>query len=314
MDDISHLDPEIQAYVRTLWEAVPPDAAMPDIDFERMGMEKKSALCNLPAPDDIDVLDWLVGLPGRELLVRIFRPKRLKRPPVIVYFHGGGFFVGSSASHDMQTWQMAQGAEACVVSVNYRRLPENPYPAAMDDAFDALKWVARSGDFLDVDVSRIAIAGDSAGGQIAASLALRARDEGGPGLRYQALLYPMLDVDFERPSYIADRDPLCRRATLLNCWNTYLQGRLGLDDPIAIPMRAKSLAGLPPAYIMTTEFDALHDEAYAYADRLRADGVAVELADVNGSVHSLLRATPMSRVAREEVARLHEAIRRHLER
>ena len=312
MDDLSHLDPEIQHYIRKMWEVAPPDAIPPTIDIDRQNMDRKSAVWNEPTPDRIETTDWFVGLPGREIGIRTFRPTGLTRPPVILYFHGGGFFLGSYISHNMQTWQMAEGAQACVVSVNYRRLPENPYPAAMDDAFDVLQWVARSGDFLDVDVSRMAIAGDSAGGQITASLAIKARDRAGPKLRYQALLYPMLDVDFTRPSYVADRDPLCKRATLLNCWDTYLGGRIDVDDPYAIPMRAKSMAGLPPAYVMTTEFDALHDEAYAYADRLRADGVHVDFADVKGSVHSLLRATPASRVAREEVARLHAAIKHHL--
>ncbi len=314
MDDISHLDPEVQVYIRKMWEVAPPDAVGPTVDFERRAMDRKSAVWNLPAPDTIEIADHFVGLEGREIGIRIYRPRGLARPPVILYFHGGGFFVGSYVSHDMQTWQMARGTEACVISVNYRRLPESPYPAAMDDAFEILQWVARSAEFLEVDTDRIAIAGDSAGGQITASLAIRARDRGGPALRYQALLYPMLDVDFTRPSYVADRDPLCRRATLLNCWNSYLQNRLDLNDPHAIPMRVESMDGLPPAYVMTTEFDALRDEAYAYAERLRDAGIHVDFSDVKGNVHSLLRATPVSQAAREEVARLHACLKDHLHR
>ena len=314
MEDISHLDPEVQLYVRKLWEIAPPDELPASIDFVRRSMDRKSAALNLPVPDTIETADHFVGLEGREIGIRIYRPAGLTRPPVILYFHGGGFFVGSYVSHDMQTWQMAEGAEACVISVNYRRLPENPYPAAMDDAFEILQWVARSADFLQIDPDRIAIAGDSAGGQITASLAIRARDAGGPALRYQALLYPMLDVDFTRPSYIEDKDPLCRRATLINCWNTYLQGRLDLADPHAIPMRVETMAGLPPAYVMTTEFDALRDEAYVYAERLREAGIHVDFSDVKGNVHSLLRATPVSRTAREEVARLHACLKHHLHR
>jgi acetyl esterase len=312
MNDLSHLDPEIQVYLRRMFEAPGLNKKASNIDTERSDIEARAAVWSVPAPDTIESRDWLVSLPGREIGIRIQRKKGVGRSPVILFFHGGGFYLGSYVSHDTITWRMAIDTESCVISVNYRRLPDSAYPDAMDDIYGVLKWVKEREAFLDVDASRIAVAGDSAGGLLAAGLAIKLRDEDGPKIAYQALLYPMLDLDFTRASYAANRDPLCRSETLIQCWTAYLSGNLDTTDAAAVPMRSKTLKGLPPAYVLTTEFDPLRDEAYAYADRLTADGVHVDFVEVKGSIHGFLRATDASKVAAREVGKLHAAIKARL--
>lgn len=300
----ARFEPGIQAYLRKIRETVPIHPRPRDIEERRRNTERTHSVWWRPAPDTIETLDWWVGLPGREIAIRLYRRRGAETPPVVLYLHGGGFVASSYVTHDAITWGLAERTGALVISVNYRRAPENPYPAAPDDCFGVLDWVHRHREWLDADVDRIAVVGDSAGGCLATALAMLARDRGGPPLRLQALLYPGIDPDLTRPSHRRDLDPMLRLDMMDYFWDAYLPGRRDTRDPIAAPIRATRLDGLPPAYIAVGEFDPLHDESEAYAAMLRAAGVPVEFRCVAGSIHGFLRARFVSDSASAEFEHL----------
>jgi acetyl esterase len=266
----------------------------------------------LPLPDGLTVADDYICAPGREIPVRRYRPKDATRPPVVAYFHGGGWVAGSIETHEVLTAAMAAETGAEVVSVHYRRPPENPYPAAFDDCTEAVRWIVELSETLDINPMRIVVAGDSAGGNLAAAVAIAARDGTVPPIRGQALLYPVLDVDMSRPSYAAARDPFLLRESMIYYWNAYLQGRLRTSDPRAVPMRLSSCAGLAPAYVLAADHDVLLDEAVDYAKRLRAVGTPTVLRIAEGAIHGFLRARAYSALAREEMSVLCRWIRDRL--
>jgi acetyl esterase len=306
MDD--RFEPGIRAYLKRIRDTVPIHPKPRDIEERRRNTERTHSVWKRPAPDHIETLDWWVGLPGREVSIRLYRRRGIERPPVVLYLHGGGFVASSYVTHDTVTWGLAEQTGALVISVNYRRAPENPYPAATDDCFAVLDWVARHGEFLDADTTRIAAVGDSAGGCLATALAMLVRDRGGPPLRLQALLYPGIDPDITRESHRRDLDPMLR-TDMMDCfWDAYLPGARDTRDPIAVPIRATRLDGLPPAYIAVGEFDPLLDETRAYAGMLRDAGVPVAYREVAGSIHGFLRARFASDSARVEFDRLCAAI------
>jgi acetyl esterase len=255
----------------------------------------------LPLPDGIEAIDDFVCAPGREIPVRRYRPAGARRPPVVAYFHGGGWVAGSIATHEMLTAVMAVETGAEVVSVHYRRPPENPYPAAFEDCTEVVRWVHDHQGSLDVDGGRIIVAGDSAGGNLAAGVAIAARQGTVPRVAGQALIYPVLDVDVDRPSYAAARNPFLLRDSMIYYWNAYLQGRLQTSDPCAVPMRVASFAGLAPAYVLAADHDVLLDEAVVYAGKLEAAGVATVLRVAEGTMHGFLRARAYSALARSEM-------------
>ncbi len=256
----------------------------------------------LPLPNGLQVIDDFVCAPGREIPVRRYRPAGATRPPVVAYFHGGGWVAGSISTHEMLTAAMAVETGAEVVSVHYRRPPENPYPAAFDDCAEVVRWIADFRDVLSVDADRIVVAGDSAGGNLAACVAIAARESRVPAIRGQVLIYPVLDVDVNRPSYKAARDPFLLRDSMIYYWNAYLQGRLQTSDPYAVPMRASSFEGLAPAYVLAADHDVLLDEAVVYAEKLKAANVTTELRIADGTMHGFLRARAYSKLARDEMS------------
>ena len=263
----------------------------------------------LPLPDGIEIFDHFVCAPGREIPIRRYRPRGTVRPPVIVYFHGGGWVSGSISTHEGITSHMAAESAAEVISIHYRRPPENPYPAAFDDCLYALRWAIDNADRLEIDGSRIVVAGDSAGGNLAAAVAIAARDDRGPILRAQVLIYPVLDADPNRPSYMAKRDPFLLRDNMIYYLNAYLQGRLETTDPRAVPFRVRDVAGLVPAYILAADHDPLLDEAVDYAARLREAGVETTLRVPPGTIHGFLRARQYSGLARQEFSTMCAFIR-----
>lgn len=309
---MTQFEPGIQAYLERIRETVGIHPKPNNIEERRRNTDRTHSVWRRPAPETIAIDNWWVGLPGREVPIRFYRRKDAVRPPVVLYFHGGGFVASSYDTHDTITWGLAEATGALVISVHYRRAPENPYPAAPDDCFGVLDWVARNGDFLDADVSRIALVGDSAGGCLAAGLAIQARDRGGPAIRFQALLYPGLDPIKNRPSHARAADPMLTAAMMDYFWDAYLPGRRDTRDPIAAPIRATRLDGLPPAYLAVGEFDPLHDESVEYARMLRAAGIPVELRIVAGSIHGFLRARFISDGARTEFERLCSVVREAL--
>jgi acetyl esterase len=233
----------------------------------------------------------------------------------LVYFHGGGWVTGSLFSHEHLCRAFTLAGGMAVVSVAYRLAPEHPFPAAVDDAEAATRWVALHAAELGVDSARLAVGGDSAGGNLAAVVARRLRDRGGPPLAAQLLLYPVTDADFDTPSYLANADGyLLTRAGMMWFWDHYLPDVGRRFDPDAAPLRADALAGLPPAVVVTAEFDPLRDEGEAYAQRLAGAGVAVRTCSYDGLIHGFLRRYRLLDRGQPAINEIAQALRDFLDR
>ena len=227
--------------------------------------------------------------------------------PVCMWFHGGGWIYGSIDSNDANCRELANKAGVIMVSVDYRLSPENKFPVPFDDSYVATAWAAENAASFGGDPSRLAVAGMSAGGNLAATIALRARDEGGPKLVHQALIYPVLDRDFDRPSYAENGAAYYNLSIEMvrYCWECYLSSEADGENPYARPMAADDLSGLPSAFVLTVQYDPLRDEGEAYAERLRGAGVPAEVSRYDGVVHGFFNAgIPFERTweAIEEVA------------
>ncbi|MBD2891981.1 Carboxylesterase NlhH [Actinomadura sp. RB99] len=270
-----------------------------------------AALSGEPAADArVDVADRTVpgGVP-----VRVYRPHR-PAGPALVYFHGGGFVTGDLGNEHRRCLGFAAELGIVVVSVDYRLAPEHPFPAPFEDAWTTTAWTHAHAAELGADPGRIAVGGGSAGGGLAAAVALRARDEGGPPLAFQLLLYPVLDDRMDSPSMRAYTEPpLFNRGEVEQMWRHYLgpaRGTPGWETPVyAAPARARDLSGLPPAYVLAAEADPLRDEDLAYALRMIEAGVPVELRHVPGAYHGF-DGVLSAAVARRALADQHAALRR----
>ena len=207
--------------------------------------------------------------------VRLYRPAAADRPALLVFAHGGGWVVGGLESHDATARVLCRRAGIAVLAVDYRLAPEHPYPQPLEDLLSAVRWAAQAADELGVDAERLAVGGDSAGGNLAAAAALACRDDG-PALRAQLLVYPAVDAAADAASYAENAEGFFLSATDMRWyWEQYAGSHAHLADPLLSPLRAASLAGLPPAVVVTAEYDPLRDEGDDYARRLEQDGVRV---------------------------------------
>jgi acetyl esterase len=226
--------------------------------------------------------------PGGEIPVRLYRPRTEGPLPVLVYFHGGGWVICNLDTHDSPCRSLAQEASCAVASVDYRLAPEHKFPAAVEDAYAATCWIAENGRRINLDTSRIAVGGDSAGGNLAAVVSLMARDKGGPPLIHQLLVYPVTDLStLDRDSYRRHGEGyMLTRDGMAYYRSHYLARETDALNPYASPLLAEDLCGLPPACILTAEFDVLTDEAEAYAARLKKAGVPVRYTCFEGMIHA----------------------------
>jgi acetyl esterase len=244
--------------------------------------------------------------------VRIYRPAPEEDLPILVVFHGGGWVIGTVEQYDSTARQLANASGAIVVSVEYRLSPEHPFPAPLDDCWHALQWAATHAAELGGDAARIAVGGDSAGGNLAAVCALRARDSGGPDLALQVLVYPVCDCDFETESYKANGEGYLLEAEQMRWFfDCYTAG--GNIDPAdwqISPLRAPDLRGLAPAIVITGEYDPLRDEGEAYTERLRAAGVAVESRRYDGMIHGFFGCPGAFDASVEAMGQVGTALRR----
>jgi acetyl esterase len=311
------------------WERLDPDALLAarllaealTAPLRELGAQAARTLLASPPSEHpripMDRVEDLT-LPSRTgtLRARLYRPlsspRRNGRRPLLLYFHGGGFVLGSLDGADEACRAIAARSGWAVLSLEYRLAPEHPYPAALDDCVDAFGWVRRSASALDVDPDTIAVGGDSAGGNLAAALCLKVRDLGDAQPASQVLVYPAVDNTFDRPSWTSFSDaPLLTSPDARWCWEQYVgPDRVRSEDPFAAPMRAGSLRGLPSALVLTAEVDPLRDDAEAFADHLRRDGVAVTAVRYSGVFHGFF--TEVGAFAKTDAAI--DDVARHLRR
>lgn len=249
--------------------------------------------------------------PAGEIPVRIYTPSGQPPFPALVYYHGGGWVVGNLDMVDTVCRALANRAGSVVVSVDYRLAPEHKFPASAEDAYAAAHWVATNASTIGVDPGRIAVGGDSAGGNLAAVVSLIARDRGSPSLAYQVLVYPVTDYAFDTPSYQANgKDYFLTTEMMEWFWNHYLRTPEDGNHPYASPLRATNLAGLPPALVITAEYDPLRDEGERYAQRLREAGVPVRQTRYDGMVHGFFTMPGTFDKAKQAVDEIAEELRK----
>ncbi|MBM4406544.1 MAG: alpha/beta hydrolase [Chloroflexi bacterium] len=266
----------------------------------------------LGKPKVASVEDRRIPGPHGEIPFRVYKPLKAGRPlPVLVTFHGGGWTIGSVNSHDGTARRLALAAECAVVSVDYRLAPEHKFPIPFDDCYAAMVWVAEHSRELGVDGARIAVGGDSSGGNLAAAVALKARDAGGPKLAFQLLIYPALDRNLETASYRQNASGyLLTRETMAVNWALYLGSEADAKNPYACPIQAKDLRGLPPALIITAEYDPLRDDGDIYAKRLRAADVPVAYTCYEGMIHAFFSYSEVLAEAKQALAQAGEALKK----
>ena len=270
------LHPQLAAMLRKAAEAgVPPMHTIP-VERIRAGDLARYSF-GVPKEEVAAVEDRTIPGPGGDIPIRIFTPSGEGPRPVTVFFHGSGFCICSIETHDAMCRQICNRSGSIVVSVDYRLAPENKHPAAVEDAHAATLWAAGHAAEIGGNPERLAVCGDSVGGTLSAIVAQRLRDEGGPALAAQVLAYPVTDHhSVRRPSWEERAEGYgLGRDAMIYFWDQYVSDPALFDDPSVSPLRAESLEGLPPTYLVTAEYDVLRDEGEAYADALEAAGVPV---------------------------------------
>jgi acetyl esterase len=247
------------------------------------------------------VEDRRIPGPAGEIPVRIYTPEGEAPLPVVVFFHGGGWVIGSLDTHDGLCRALARAVPAIVVAVDYRLAPENPFPAGLDDSYAALGWVAENSASFGGDPARLAVAGDSAGGNLSAAVTLLSRDRGGPAIAHQLLIYPATNLRGDTVSMRENAEGYFLTRSLMAWFGSQYVTHEQTALPHASPLLAPDLAGLPPATVITAEFDPLRDEGEAYAARLRESGVAVDGVRYDGMIHGFIT-MPIFRQAGEAIA------------
>lgn len=310
------LDPESQRLIdlmaaanRPAWHTLTPSAARELYLSLRPGAQG-------PRPAGATVVDRTIPGEGGEIPVRLYRPRSARsdaRLPALVYAHGGGWVFGNLDSHDVLCAQLAIEAGIAVFAIDYRLAPEARFPGAFDDVVAGLAWVAANGAAIGVDVTKLAIGGDSAGGNLAAAASIWSRDHGGPQLRLQVLAYPVTDAVARAESYRLYEDGYgLNAATMEWFFDHYTPDKQTRIDWRVSPLRAKSLAGLAPALVVTAGYDPLRDEGRAYAWRLQKEGTLADLVEFGGMLHGFLSSPMLLHGARRGTtliaAALHEAL------
>ncbi len=310
------LDPESQRLIdlmaaanRPAWNTLSPQAA------RELYLSLRPAAQG-PRPMEVKVVDRTIPGPAGDLAVRIYRPAAAPadtKLPCLVYAHGGGWVFGNLDSHDVLCAQFALEAGIVVFAVDYRLAPEVRFPGAFDDVVAGLKWVAVNGASIGVDSAKLAIGGDSAGGNLAAAVAIWARDNGGPQLRLQLLAYPVTDAIGRAESYRRFEDGYgLNAATMEWFFDHYTPDKGSRGDWRVSPLRATSLSGLAPALVITAGHDLLRDEGRAYAFRLHQEGTQADLVEFGGMLHGFLSSPMLLHGARRGTTLASAALREAL--
>lgn len=298
------LDPQARALIEAAAGLPPTETLTPE--EARAGHRERAKLTSGEPQPVAEVREAKAG----DVPVRIYVPDGGAPMPGLVFFHGGGWVTGDLDTHDVLCRALANGAGCTVVAVHYRLAPEHKFPAAIDDAVAATRWVAEHAAELGIDPNRLAVAGDSAGGNLAAAVAQVLRHEGGPQLAYQVLIYPVIDHNFDTQSYIENADGYrLTRAGMQYYWAHYLPDRSHANDHRASPIRAENLSDLPPALVITAEYDPLRDEGRAYADGLRDAGVPVIYREYPGMIHGFVSQAGVLDAGKRAIAEITESLR-----
>jgi acetyl esterase len=254
--------------------------------------------------------DFVAPGPAEPIPLRLYRPESIANREAVVFFHGGGFVFGSIDTHENVARLLATASGRIVISAGYRLAPEHPFPAPVEDAYAAVEWVAAHADELDIADGRVGIAGDSSGGALAAVVSYLARERSGPQISFQVLINPALSLDMTTPSALAaENGPGATRAEMEWWINYYLRSPEDALNPLANPVLIPDLTELPPALIVTAEFDLLNDGSRVYAERLSGAGVAVTLREYKGTVHSFIAFWRDADVARQAFDDIGEFVR-----
>jgi acetyl esterase len=292
----AHLaDPGIREFLLEGDRLYPPEAVNFTVEQQRQFYDRYCAHFNPPLPETVEFNDFGVG----EIACRRYEPANTQKCQLL-YLHGGGFVVGGIASHNSICAELAEQTGLTTVAVQYRLAPENPFPAAFDDCWAVLRHITSGGQ-------PVVIAGDSAGGNLAAALCLRARDQAGPAIKGQVLIYPGLGGDTTKGSYISKAGAPGLTTKDIQYYRKIYRG---IDHPYAGPLKASDHSNLPPAFLVAAGEDPLHDDCQAYAAKLKASGVAAEVRDEPLLVHAFLRARHMSEPAAKSFSEIIAAIRR----
>jgi len=293
------IDPQAQALMDTLAQQGVASVSQVGPELARQAYLVRKSISQ---PDPVEVghvQDFAVPVKDADIRVRLYKPSTCIESPcgLTVYFHGGGFVIGSIDTHDTLCRQLCEYSGHAVLSVDYRLAPEHPFPAAFDDSLEATRWAHSNAQMLGIDPARIAVAGDSAGGQLAAVVAMALRDDTTVRLAFQLLIYPITDAMMSHPSIRHNGTGyMLTEATLQAYYSHYWPDPSSRQDWRASPLLAKDLSGLPAAFVLTAGFDPLHDEGLAYADRLSRSGVPTQYLCFERQIHGFL---PMGRVIDE---------------
>jgi acetyl esterase len=261
------------------------------------GLQASSIIQKLPA--EIENRTIPGGPNAKEISITIVRPQSNSNEtlPVVIYFHGGGWVLGGFDTHERLVRELANKANVVIIFVNYTPSPEAKYPVALEEAYAATKWIAQNGKTVNVNASRLAVAGDSVGGNMAAAVVLLAKERDGPPIRFQLLFYPVTDANFETSSYMKYQEGYwLSREAMKWFWDNYVSNQTNIKEPTVSPLRASNdrLRGLPPTLIINGEFDVLRDEGEAYAHKLMEAGVQVTAVRYHGTIHDFVMLNALS--------------------
>jgi acetyl esterase len=308
-----NLDPGIKAYIEQVMAGYDPAVENGPVSLQRQAYRNMGKAFATPHPPGVTARDLAVEIEGRRIPMRLYRPASAGPLPAIMFFHGGGWVVGDLESHDSIAADLSAATDAAVIAVDYRLAPEHPFPAAFDDCYAALCHVADAGAGLQIDTRRIAVCGDSAGGNLAAAVALAARDRDRPRLSGQALIYPNCGTDLDLPSCHENAaGPMLTRDAMLIYWNHYMGEEPARATAYAAPLLAANFRNLAPAFVTTAQYDPLRDDGRLYAECLRNAGNAVEYRNAPRLIHGWLRARHLAADAADEFQALARALRRML--
>ncbi len=295
------LDPVVAAMLEEMSKAGGPQ--MTDMSPSDARAVYQVMQSTLPAPVVDNIEDRVVDTGQAKVPIRIYKAQGASVSPCIVFFHGGGWVIGDLTTHDPVCRQLHEATGYTVIAVDYRLAPEHRFPAAIDDCYAVTKWVALNADTLGIDAQRIAVAGDSAGGNLSASVCLKAKAGDSPAIAFQLLIYPVTDAAMDSDSYRQNGEGyLLSAATMQWFWQHYLGDQASGKDPWASPLLAADLSKLPPACIITAEYDPLRDEGEAYGRRLREAGVKTHIQRFDGMIHGFFGMTNMLEGSRDALA------------